>query len=157
MTKKIKTALVTILPLLLLACGFKPLSQRFDNQVYIQNIDIEADKSIAYSLKNNILFLSNENSENKYDVKIQIKKNQRNKIKDKSGKTTRYGVTLTANLELTNLNNNIIKTKTFSRSADYDESKIYSDTIENKKSAIKNIIETLSGDIVNFIVISSRF
>ena len=92
--------------MLLMACGFKPINQKNINLIHIQNIKIIGDPRIAYTLKNNILLISNKNAENKYEIEIEIKKEKSNKIKDKAGKVVRYNTSITANLELTNLQDN---------------------------------------------------
>mgnify|MGYP001218348971 FL=1 len=156
MIKNIKTIIGILLPIVLLSCGFSPVSEKNSNIIYLQNINVEGERRIAYSLKNNILLVSNNNSKNKYDAKIKITQKKNQKIKDSKGKITRFNLTLTAKLVLTNLDNKTKIEKTFIRNRDYDVSNLHSKTINNEDNAVKNIIEILSDDMVNFIKLSMR-
>ena len=156
MKKKNKVISTFILSLLLSACGFKTINQKSGNLIFIQNINIIDEQRIAYSLKNDILLISDDNSKNKNDVEIRIERKKINKIKDKTGKVTRYQISIIANLQLTNLDSNKKKTKVFIRSGNYDISPIHSETINKEKYLTKNIIQQLSEDIVNYIYLTMR-
>ncbi|MDC0426742.1 hypothetical protein OAM08_02010 [Pelagibacteraceae bacterium] len=156
MIKSIKNTLFIIATSsLLIACGFKPLHQKFINKIYIQDIEITGERKAAYILENNILLFSNESSKNRFAINIQLTKDKKSKIKNKAGKVTRYGLLLTANMELKNLNDNRIIKKTFSQNGNYDVAKIYSNTISNENNITKNMIDIISNDIINFITISA--
>jgi hypothetical protein len=71
MTKKINIIFIFILFILFLSCGFKKINQG-NNQIYLQNINIKGDSRVAYLIKNDILFISNENGKNKYDLDLVI-------------------------------------------------------------------------------------
>ena len=74
-TRKILTVLI---PILIFSCGFKPLKQKSNNQIFLQNVNIVGEQKVAYLLKNNILLISDKNSPNIYDVSIKlIKQNTR--------------------------------------------------------------------------------
>ena len=156
MRNNIKNILIISLPLFILACGFKPINQIKNKVIHIQNIDIIGDQRIAYLLKNNLLLISNINSENKYNSKINILKKKNNKIKNKKGKVTRYNLAISVNLRLININNNKEIQKSFSRNEDFEVAKIHSDTIGNEKSTTENLARQLSEDISNFINLSMR-
>ena len=59
-------------------------------------------------------------------------------------------------LKLTNLSDKTELQKSFTRSSDYDVRSIHSDTINNENNVIKNIIQQLTDDITNFIILSVR-
>lgn len=155
MKKNIKIIAALGLSLLAISCGFKPLNQKNNNIINIQNFNVVGNQRIAYSLKNNILFISNSNSVNKYDVEMEIKKKKSNKIKDISAKITRYNLAMTVHLKLISINKDIIK-KTFVRSADYDVATTHSSTINNENNASDIIIQQLSDDVINFIKLIMR-
>tara|TARA_B110000967_G_C18877215_1_gene559023 strand:- start:1346 stop:1810 length:465 start_codon:yes stop_codon:yes gene_type:complete len=149
--KKILSLL--ILTILLDSCGFKIIKPNKYSQINIQNIEIKGNKNISFLLKNSILLNSNENSKNIYDVTIELKKNKINKIKDGSGKTKRVNVSITANLNLKEINRQNSINRKFEKNADYDVAKNHSDTINNEKIIDKNLIEQLSDDIISFITL----
>ena len=156
MSKNIKSILIIILPIFLLSCGFKVVNKKNEKLIFIQNIIVEGEKRSVHLLKNNILLISDTNSKNIYEVKIEIIKKKENKIKNISGRVTRYSLSLFVKLELINLEDNKKINQTFLRSQDYNVAKVHSETISNESSATKNLIKQISSDIVSFITLSMR-
>ena len=150
-----KIILIIILSLLA-SCGYKPSSQKNSNLVYFKNIEIIGEQRVASILKNNILLISDKNSKNKYEAKITITKKKISKVKNKTGKVTRYNLSLNTNLELTELGNNTKIIKSFLRDANYEVSTTHSATITNENNATKNLIQQISDDIVNYLNILMR-
>jgi len=142
--------------LALLSCGFKPINEKNSRLIYLNKVNISGEKRISYTLKNNILIISNKDSKNKYDANIQVQKQKNTKIKDKTGKVTRYDMAITVNLELISLTNNNKISRIFIRNGDFDVASIYSETINNENNTIKNIVQQLSEDITNFITLTMR-
>ena len=149
MKKNIKIISILAFSMLLLSCGFKQIQGK--KKIQIQNINISGENRIAYVLKNNISLMSDNNSKNKYDVEINIKKEKKNKIKDLAGKVIRYELFIEADFKLTDLNDNKIIQKKFIKNSDYTVGSSHSVTIDNEQNATKNIIRQLSEDINNFI------
>ena len=149
MKKNIKIISILACSMLLLSCGFKQIQGK--KKIQIQNININGENRIAYVLKNNISLMSDNNSKNKYDVEINIKKEKKNKIKDLAGKVIRYELFIEADFKLTDLNDNKIIQKKFIKTSDYTVGSSHSGTIDNERNATKNIIRQLSEDINNFI------
>jgi len=154
--KNFKIITILVAASLLLSCGFKRVDQKKNSQIYFQNITIEGEQKIAYLLRNDILYISNKNAKNKYDLKIEITKKKNSKIKDKTGKVVRYSLFVSALIELENIYDKTMIKKTFSRNEDYDVANIHSDTIKNEKNSTKNISQLLSVDIINFITFTMR-
>jgi len=153
--KKNKIIQIIIFLIILTSCGFKPINQKNMNLIFFKSIVVKGDPRITGYLKNNISIVSNKNSENKYDLRLNIEKKKSIKIKDITGKTTRYTMSLIANLELVDLQKNKLN-KTFVQYEDYDVATIHSTTIQNESGATKIIIQKLSDDIINFIILSMR-
>ena len=149
--KNIKLILVIIVSLSLTSCGFKRVSQRYEEPINLKNVIITGEKRISYILKNNILLISDKASENKYDARIKLKKKNNFKIKNETGKIVRYSLSMTADLELTNLKDKKKKQKLFISTVDYSVASNHSDTINNEKNAMKSAIQQLSDDIIVFI------
>ena len=154
--KNIKIISILVFLILLSSCGFKPINQKNGNLINFRIIKVTGEQRIAYALKNNLLIISNNNSQNNYDAEIKIIKKKNSKIKNSSGKITRYELSITVSLELTNLDDNIKINKSFVRSGDYNVAVIHSDTINNEKNLTKNIIQQISDDAVDFISLSIR-
>ena len=156
MIKNTKNILIILISVLLLSCGFKPVKQKSINQIYLQSLNIVGEQRIAFLLKNNILLISDKNSKNAYEGVIKLTKQKNSKIKDSTGSTSRYSITLSAYLELTNLKNKNRIQKSFVRNTDYNVANIHSDTINNENNATKNITQQLSDDITNYIILTMR-
>jgi len=144
---------IFIASMLLVSCGFKKINQNEISPIYIQNLNIIGDVRDGYILKNNILLISNKNANNRYEIEINLKKNTINKIKDTTGKVTRYNTVISAKVTLKNIDNLKIINKTFTKNYDYDVAKEHSQTIINAKEATSNIIQQISNDIINFITL----
>ena len=155
---RIKTSIITTLLIftVLASCGFEKIYKKDNKTIYIETIKIEGAKKIAYKIKNNILLIANKNSENKYNIRLKTEKNKNSKIKDIKGKVTRYRLTIKVVVDLENLRNSLIISKTFEKQADYDVEKNHSKTLSNENNAIDGIIQDLSNDIINFITISTE-
>ena len=115
---------------------------------------MKGNNNISFLLKNSILLNSNKNSKNIYDVTIELKKNKIDKIKDGSGKTKRVNVSITANLNLKEVNRQNSINRKFEKNGDYDVANSHSDTINNEKIIEKNLIEQLSNEIMSFITLA---
>jgi len=154
--EKIKTSLIFIFITFLTSCGFKAIGLSNNDSIYIQNIEVMGDRRITNIIKNDILLISNKDSKNKYKINVRLRKNKTNKIKDSRGKVIRHTITLNANLDLKNVNNKTTISKEFSRSLDYNVQRNHSDTINNENSATKNIVQQISDDLVNIIILSAK-
>ena len=148
---------IIILSILITSCGFKKINKIDGLSIYIEKINIIGDKRIGYILKNNILLISKEGSNHKYDIDIKLKNIRTSKIKDMAGRTTRFNETINVNLILKNAKNSEKLVKFFSKNRDYDVDKSHTVTIRNQKNSIKNIIQQLSDEITNFIILSIRY
>ena len=155
MPKKIKILLIVISLVLINGCGFKKING-YQDSIYIKNISISGDNRSSSILKNNILFISKTNGINKYDIDLVLSKNKFAKIKNKKGLISRYNMKLSVNLDLTNTDTNTTIKKTFSRNSDYTVEKIHSATINNEKNTVKNLVQSLSNEIISFIILYSK-
>ena len=139
---------------MLSSCGFKALNQKNSDIIHLQNITVTGEERVGYSLKNNIFLISSINSGNKYDLEIEIIIKKIDKIKDRTGKVTRYNLEISAYLQLINIDNKKNLQRTFIRNGNYIVASNHTDTINNEKQATKNITKQLSDDIISFISLS---
>ena len=147
--KKLKFLLYIILIISVSACGFSRLNDQ-SSQIKFNNIEINGDKRLAYILKNKLALLSKTESKNTYDLSINLTNSKTSKIKDATGKTTRFNLVLNGDLKLTN-NNKIVYNRMFTVNNDYDVSKNHSETIRNEKNSIQNNVDALSEEITKYI------
>ena len=147
--KKIKISLYIIIIICLSSCGYSTLSSQ-SNEIKFNSIEINGDRRLSYILKNNLNLLSKPESKKSYDLLINLTSYKTSKIKDTTGKTTRFNVILNGDLKLTD-NNKDVKNRSFTVSNHYDVSNNHSDTIRNEKKSIQNNIDSLSEEITKYI------
>ena len=147
--KKFKFLLSIILFISVSACGYSRLNNQ-SNELKFNNIEINGDKRLAYILKNKLTLLSKTESKNTYDISINLTNSKASKIKDATGKTTRFNLVLSGDLKLIN-NKKIVYNRLFTVNNDYDVSKNHSDTIRNEKNSIQNNVDALSEEITKYI------
>ena len=147
--KKLKFLLSIILFISFSACGYSRLNDQ-SNELRFNTIEIDGDKRLAYILKNNLALLSKAESKNTYDLSINLTNSKVSKIKDATGKTTRFNLVLNGDLKLTN-KKRVVYNRMFTVSNDYDVSKNHSDTIRNEKNSMQNNVDALSEEITKYI------
>ena len=147
--EKLKFLLYIILIISVSACGYSRLNDQ-SNELKFNNIEINGDKRLAYTLKNKLTLLSKTESKNTYDLSINLTNSKAGKIKDATGKTIRFNLVLNGDLKLTN-NNKVVYNRMFTVSNDYDVSKNHSDTIRNEKNSMQNNVDALSEEITKYI------
>ena len=135
------------------SCGYSRLNDR-SNEFKFNSIEINGDKRLSYILKNNLNLLSKPESKKSYDLLINLTSFKTSKIKDTTGKTTRFNMVLNGNIKLTD-DNKAIKNRSFTVSNDYDVSNNHSDTIRNEKNSMQNNIYALSEEITRYIQLAN--
>ena len=106
--KKITISLYIIILLTLSSCGYSRLNKQ-SNEFKFNSIEINGDKRLSYILKNNLNLLSKSESKKSYDLLVNLTSSKTSKIKDTTGKTTRFNLVLNGDLKLTNNKNYFCK------------------------------------------------
>lgn len=153
MKKNIKLYLSIFLTFFLFSCGFKTINNKDDNLLFVKEIQINGEKRIGYYLKNEILLNSTKNGINQIKIVLDIAKNKKAKIKDVTGKVSRYEIEFSAQLSILDLNNNFKNKKSFTSSVDYVVSKNHSDTINAEKKATQNGMSKLGQDMGTYLIL----
>ena len=151
--KYLKLLLIFFSILLLNSCGYKKLNSEKINDFKIDKLEINGERKLAYKLKNNIEIYSSKTSTSLYNLKINLISTKKTKIKNTSGKTTRYSNNLQAETLITKSNTQIEYKKIFKSTNDYDVGQSHSDTLNNEKKADENNINYISGEIINYLKI----
>ena len=147
--KKLKFLISIILIISVSACGYSRLNDQ-SNELKFNNIEINGDKRLAHILKNKLTLHSKTESNNTYDLSINLTNSKTSKIKDATGKTTRFNLVLNGNLKLTN-NKKVVYNRMFTVNNDYDVSKNHFDTIRSEKNSMQNNVDALSEEITKYI------
>jgi hypothetical protein len=137
--------------LFLNSCGYKKLNSENLNDFKIDKLEITGEKKLAYKLKNNIEIYSSQNSKFIYDIKINLISTKETKIKNTTGKVTRYTAKFQADTSIINTNTKNVYSKTFNSTNDYDIGSTHSDTLNNEKKAIENNLNYISNEIIKLL------
>ena len=149
--KYLKLLSIFFLILLLNSCGYKKLNSENLNDFKINKIEINGERKLAYKLKNNIEIYTSQESKFTYDIKINLTSTKETKIKNSTGKATRYTIKLHADTLITNMETKVDYKKTFSSINDYDVGSTHSNTLNNEKNTIENNINYISNEIVKYL------
>tara|TARA_B110000914_G_C15350300_1_gene393563 strand:+ start:349 stop:819 length:471 start_codon:yes stop_codon:yes gene_type:complete len=150
MFKNTKIISILFISVILVSCGYTKISQK-NNLFSFESINIEGNKRIAYTIRNDLILISNTKAQDKYNIEIKLEKSKSNKIKDKAGNVTRYAVNIKSKLVIKNYNNEIIAGKNFSTNVDYDVAENHSDTISNERNATKVATQLSSEKITSYV------
>ena len=154
MINKIKFTIIFTFVLALTSCGYQKVIQNDEPLVYINEFNVESsNKRLAYLIKNEILLVSKKNAKNKINLNLKLKKNKIGKIKDKSGKITRYTIELSADLSIKKLDDLSLISKSFNKSGDYNIAGNHFDTLNRENKIVKNIAEELTEEISRYLIL----
>ena len=129
--------------LLLSNCGFSVLKRPAIN-FEIVKIDTIGDKKINFKLRNDLLFLKENNQDKLIEIKIETIKNKDIKEKNDKSEITKYEINITTNVEYNYLGDPQKSKFTLIVSGDYIVDKQHSKTVNNEKNLIKNLVNSLS-------------
>ena len=143
---KFKILLSCICFILITSCGFKLVE--LQKNYNISEINTKGDKRINYKLKNKILNTSKKENKNLIIINLKTKKEKNIKEKNIANEITKYEIVITTNIEFKKLSENNFNKFIVSNKGDYNVSSRYSDTLNNEKSLINNLIEDISDEII---------
>ncbi len=132
-------------------CSYQSIYSENKNIFFVKNIGIKGDKRIGYILKNQILLSSSEASKNKISIDLNIEKNKNSKVKDISGKITRYEIDLNVTMIIKDDAGNQVLEKKFQKTNDYDVRKNHSETIIKEKETAKTLGDQIAEDVIFFL------
>ena len=111
-------------------CGFSPIYLEISNDdLYIEKVEFEGDKTINYLYKTYFNNFKNVNNEKKYKIKVNTNYKKTPYTRDKTAKVINYELIAETSFEII-LNNKIIKTLKFSAKQNIDNS---DDELEEQK------------------------
>ena len=141
-----------VISLLTTSCGFKVLNKSENINFSIQ-IRTSGEMRINHKIKNNILINSKENSENQVVINLSTKKNKSIKEKNIKNEITKYQISLISNVEFFLIKGDTRTSFRKTAVGDYTAGDNYSTTINNEKKIVDDLVENLSEEILDEIVI----
>ena len=148
----LKLITIAILLILLTNCGFEIKDKRELLNFNIKEISISGDKRINFELKNKLSSYNDTNSNKIIKIELDTKNTKSIKEKNVNNEITKYQIKVVVNVKLIrtdNLNNLEFSVE---REGNYVVADKFSQTLNNEKRLIDNLIDKISEDIIDEII-----
>jgi len=147
-----KFLIIVLISTLLMSCGYSIVDQTFLKDYKFVNTGISGDKKIVYLLRNK---LKKENKNASKSIKIDINTKKLKQIKEKNiqNEVTKYEVTITAIVKYYLLEENKSGEFKVRKNDNYAVGTRYSETLNNEKKLINNMVKELADQILENMVI----
>ena len=147
---KIKSiTIVSIILIFLNSCGYQNINSKNQKQFNIQEFEITGDTRTSFIIQKKIQRFSNEDSNNKIKLFVELNKNKSIHEKNIQNRVTKYSLTLIANVKIIELNSTKEIKRTFTARRIYNVEDNYSATVNNSKAAINSLIDIIADEILD--------
>ena len=143
-----KIFLISII-LFLNGCGYTPLYSSKDSNYKVISLNKNVNNSLTNYVQNSIEVISNENAKKSFNINFEYNENISVILKNSKGDPTKNRLNVVIDLSLFDSNNNLITSKQFSESFEYN----IDDNKFNLKQYEKNIKFNLIEDITQQILV----
>ena len=140
-----KTLMLIITSYFIWGCGYQPILNEENQKFSISQFNLEGNKRLSGLLKNNLIVVK----KNKNSYVLNIKSEKKNVVanKNQTGKVLSYALTL--NFEISaSKNKNIIYSKVFTKTQNYNTADVHSGTLNNEKKLVETLIETIANELL---------
>ena len=143
---KLKTFIILIFAIFVSGCGFKVVNQNYLNDYKLTEINIAGDNRISYLLKNKLKIFKQTGSK---DLKMDITINKIKNINEKNiqNQITKYEIIINANVKFYIVEKNLMDSFTINKSGVYNVNDRYSETVNNEKRLVKDLVNNISDQI----------
>ena len=117
----------------------------------IQEFEVLGDTRDSFLIQKKIQRYSNENSDNKIKLIINLTKNKSIKEKNVQNQVTKYNLSLTADIKIIELSSNKEIKRVISSNQSYKVEESYSATVNNAKETNNTLIDNISGEILDLL------
>jgi len=124
------------------------MNDKTGNSYVVNNIKIEGNKRIGYLLKKIIDSHSTNTSEKLLDINIRAQKKTKIRERNISYKTTKKTMLINIDIEIKNIRNNKVTKSTFSQEIEYAIGPSHSSTLNNEKTALSDLTDRISQDVI---------
>ena len=144
-----KIIIFSLISLFLLnACTYKKINSQNQKKFNIQEINVSGDGRTAFLIKKKVNRYSNSESNNNIKITIELSKSSDIEEKNIQNKATKYKVSLSANVIVSELNSGRELNRTFNSSQTYNVEEKYSNTLNNMRDANNALIDVLTNEII---------
>ena len=144
-----KKIFLILIILFLNGCGYTPLYSSKDSNYKVISLNKNVNNSLTNYVQNSIEVISNENAEKSLNISFEYNENISVILKNSKGDPTKNRLNVVIDLSLFDSNNNLITSKQFSESFEYN----IDDNKFNLKQYEKNIKFNLIEDITQQILV----
>ena len=135
--------------ILLSSCAYEKMNSPDRKKFHITEINTQGERRAAFIIQKKINRFSNEQSKNKIKIFIELTKLREIQEKNMQNKVTKYNLSLSANIVITE----VLSTKEFKRSFStnqiYDVTDRYTDTLNNEKDANNVLVDKVVDEILD--------
>ena len=144
-----KKIFLILIILFLNGCGYTPLYSSKDSNYKVISLKKNVNNSLTNYVQNSIEVISNENAEKSLNISFEYNENISVILKNSKGDPTKNRLNIVIDLSLVDSNDNLIASKQFSESFEYN----IDDNKFNLKQYEKNIKFNLIEDITQQILV----
>jgi len=134
---------------LTISCGFKVLDKSAIGNFTIKKITTNGDERINFKIKNYLLVNSVKNTENILVVDLKTKKTKSIKEKNIRNEITKYQISIAVNVKFRSMKINKEDKINLVVSGSYTTADNYSQSLNNEKILIDNLVENISNKIID--------
>lgn len=143
--KFIKISLFLFVLFLLSNCGYQPLFNKEAQSFSISNFNLEGNKRLGGLLKNNLITVKKD--QNKLTLSINSKKKTSVADKSMTGKVLTNALTIEFEISASDMNNNVVFSKIYTKTKNYSSADIHTDTLNNEKKLTESLIEIVANEL----------
>ena len=149
MKKKITNSFLVFCLFLTINCGFKVLDKSEINNFTIKEIATNGDERINFKIKNYLLINSVKNTENILVIDLKTEKTKSIKEKNIKNEITKYQISIAVNIKFRSVKINKIDKINLVVSGTYLTADNYSQSLNNEKILIDNLVKNISSKIID--------
>ena len=149
MNKIISIIISLIIIFCINSCSYQKMNSADQKKFHIQEFEVYGDSRESFVLEKKIQRFSNDSSENKIKILINLKKKKSIQEKNIQNKVIKYNLSLSADVKIIELNTTREIRRTFSANETYDVEDSYSNTVNNAKKANNSLIDRIVDEILD--------
>ncbi len=146
-----KKLYLIIIILFMNGCGFTPIYSSKDSNYKIISFEKNINNNLTNYIQNSIKVLSNEKSEKSLKINFKYEEEISVILKDSKGDPKKNRLNIIVDLSILNENNNLLNSKTFSESFEYNIVDNKFNLRQYEKTIKFNLVENITKQIIAFL------
>ena len=146
-----KKNLLIIFLFLLNSCGFTPIYSSKDSNYNIISFEKNINNNLTSYIQNSISALSNENASKSLNINLNFTEDISVILKDSKGDPSRNRLTVTIDMSISGVNENLIASNVFSESFEYNIDDNKFNLKQYEKNLKFSLVEQITQQIISFL------